>query len=325
MPFFSIIIPVYNASRYLHRCLSSILTQSFSDFECILVDDGSNDGSKEICEQFLHEDPRFRYFWQSNSGEATARNRGLLESTGTYICYVDADDWVSDDYLRGLYADVSLSPDVDLVIQGLCRVEGSTVTTCIPGNVLQSRCCSISELLHSVDISPWGYSMAKAFRRSLVQTDHLQYDPRIRLAVDLDFLLRYLQKCRHIVVSPLCNYQYVIHAGSLVSTIHHYSVELQGLRLLSESWQGLYLSSPIPEVQAMESNTIANLMLRTIVAVCRDIHNPKPLFSELHEQYGSQYRRCGDRSTPFLSLVYFLFVHRFFALLACVVKIGYRV
>ena len=92
MPFFSIIVPVYRAEDFLDDCVRSILSQSFSDFELLLVDDGSPDGCGALCDKFAKADRRVRAFHQENRGVSAARNLGLLNATGTYILFVDADD-----------------------------------------------------------------------------------------------------------------------------------------------------------------------------------------------------------------------------------------
>lgn len=98
----SIIIPVYNAVEYLDRCLKSIRNQTYKNFECICVDDGSVDDSKIILSNFVELDSRFKYIYQENAGPSAARNNGIDISKGEYITFVDADDYVDDDYLQNL-------------------------------------------------------------------------------------------------------------------------------------------------------------------------------------------------------------------------------
>ncbi|MEP5341488.1 MAG: glycosyltransferase [Algibacter sp.] len=98
----SIILPVYNAEKYLERCLTSILSQSFSDFEVILINDGSKDNSNVICETYAHKDNRIIYINQINQGVAMARNVGLKQAKGTYVGFVDADDDIENDMFLNL-------------------------------------------------------------------------------------------------------------------------------------------------------------------------------------------------------------------------------
>ena len=96
MPIISVIIPIYNAELTLRRCLDSILTQTFTDFECLLINDGSKDRSGEICDEYASKDGRFRVFHQENSGPSAARNVGLTQAKGQYIIFQDSDDYLLD-------------------------------------------------------------------------------------------------------------------------------------------------------------------------------------------------------------------------------------
>ena len=96
-PFFSIIIPIYNASKTLEKCLGSVLSQSFQSFEIICIDDGSTDSSWEILCDFSFQDTRIKCHRQPNSGPSAARNKGLKEANGNYILFVDSDDYLYND------------------------------------------------------------------------------------------------------------------------------------------------------------------------------------------------------------------------------------
>ena len=112
----SIIVPIFNTEKYLHQCLDSILSQSYGNFECLLINDGSTDASASICREYVAKDARFRYFEKENGGVSSARNLGIERSGGAYITFIDSDDWVEFDYLEVLYsaiiqdsADISVS------------------------------------------------------------------------------------------------------------------------------------------------------------------------------------------------------------------------
>ena len=110
---FSVIVPVYKVEKYLRDCIDSILNQTFTDFELILVDDGSPDSCPEICDGYAQADARVRVIHQKNMGQAGARNTGLLHATGEYICFVDSDDYLSHNKVLQTLADKTLSkPDI---------------------------------------------------------------------------------------------------------------------------------------------------------------------------------------------------------------------
>ena len=115
----SIIVPVYNVEIYIRECLNSILTQTMRDFELILVDDGSTDNSGDICEEFKAMDKRIKVFHKENGGLSSARNKGLDEASGEYVCFVDSDDVIRSDYLEKLYEAV-VSDDSDMAF---CDIE----------------------------------------------------------------------------------------------------------------------------------------------------------------------------------------------------------
>lgn len=99
----SIIVPIYNMEKYLEQCLNSIKNQTFRNWECLLIDDGSSDSSAEICKTFQNEDERFRYIYKENEGVSSARNRGLELAEGNFIGWVDPDDWIEPGMFERLY------------------------------------------------------------------------------------------------------------------------------------------------------------------------------------------------------------------------------
>ena len=105
MPKISVIVPVYNVEKYLHRCVDSILAQTFTDFELLLINDGSKDSSGVICDEYAAKDSRVLVFHKENGGVSSARNMGLDNAKGEWISFVDSDDWVEKEYLETLYQD----------------------------------------------------------------------------------------------------------------------------------------------------------------------------------------------------------------------------
>ncbi len=112
MPKISIIVPVYNAEEYLRKCLDSILSQTFSDWECILVDDGSKDKSGIICDEYAISDKRFKVIHKKNGGVSTARQVGTDSASGDFIIHVDSDDWIETDMLADMYEQTRDGTDI---------------------------------------------------------------------------------------------------------------------------------------------------------------------------------------------------------------------
>ena len=115
----SVIIPVYNVEKYLRLCVDSVLAQTYENLDIILVDDGSKDGSGEICDGFAQRDSRIRVIHQKNAGAGAARNAGIAQAKGDYVVYVDADDTIERNYLELLS-----QHDEDLVFIDVDRVDG---------------------------------------------------------------------------------------------------------------------------------------------------------------------------------------------------------
>ena len=116
MPKISVIVPVYNTEKYLHRCIDSILAQTFTDFELLLINDGSKDNSGKICDEYAAKDSRIKSVHIPNSGANNARLKGIQESIGEYVMFVDSDDVVSNNYFQLFYNEIYES-DVDVVIR----------------------------------------------------------------------------------------------------------------------------------------------------------------------------------------------------------------
>ena len=114
-PNISIICPVYNAEKYIHKCIDSVLAQTFTDFELLMIDDGSPDCSGRICDEYAEKDSRVRVFHKENGGVASARQVGLDNAIGEYTIHIDPDDWVEPNMLDELYTKAK-ETDADMVI-----------------------------------------------------------------------------------------------------------------------------------------------------------------------------------------------------------------
>ena len=119
----SVIVPVYNAEKYLVKCLDSILSQSYSNIEILLINDGSKDNSGSICDEYARKDIRIKVFHKENGGVSSARNVGIENFKGDYVCFVDSDDYVDRDYIKVMIDNID---DFDCVAIGMTKVSGVT-------------------------------------------------------------------------------------------------------------------------------------------------------------------------------------------------------
>ena len=130
MPLFSIIIPVYKVEEYIHKCLDSVVCQSYDNFECIVIDDGSPDNCGRICDEYAMLDRRFNVIHQKNSGVSSARNVGIENSRGEYLLFVDSDDWIEKETLELLYKEIFKNKP-DVIVFGYTEVS-ETIETDYP-------------------------------------------------------------------------------------------------------------------------------------------------------------------------------------------------
>ena len=115
----SIIVPIYNVENYLRMCLDSIQNQTYKNFECLLINDGSPDHSAEICREYVAKDSRFRYFEKENGGLSSARNYGIDRAEGSFITFVDSDDWLESTCLE-ILSEKKNQYDADIVVSCYC-------------------------------------------------------------------------------------------------------------------------------------------------------------------------------------------------------------
>ena len=232
-PSCSIITPVYNPGPHLVPCLESILSQTVQDWELILVDDGSTDGSGEICDAYAAKDPRIRVIHTPRSGPGAARNTGMDAATAPWICFVDADDTIGNDYLAILLG--SDPAPGDLVVTGMTDEfpgEASRVRYAFPS---RATAADITLLPPGNRILEIGYPVAKLFDASLIRRSSLRMETRIRLHEDHIFCLQYLRLCRRIILVPGTPYHYWHHpdAGSLTQAPESVEEILREARMLT--------------------------------------------------------------------------------------------
>ena len=203
---FSIVIPVYNAKASLERCVDSWLCQTRKNLEIILVDDGSSDGSKELCDELAknHSGICVRVIHQANSGVSAARNAGIRAAEGEFLLFTDSDDYVEPDYLEKMAA-LQENSDADLVLCGYHHLYDGADIIKVPGETHVSTMTEFQqeflELYKKSDLNmPWN----KLYRKALAGV----FDTSLNLGEDLLFNLEYLSKCRRVAVlgEPLCWY-----------------------------------------------------------------------------------------------------------------------
>ncbi len=217
-PTVSIIVPVYKAETFLSRCIDSILNQEYRDFELLLVDDGSPDSSGEICDTYARNDSRIRVIHQPNSGVSIARNHAIDQARGTYLQFLDSDDWITSDATKLLVRSAE-DFQADLVIADFYRVIGERVSH--KGDIDEDEVISREEFAEHMMENPadyyYGVIWNKLYRRELIEKHHLRMNPDISWCEDFMFNLEYIRYATRFYALKTPIYYYVKTKGSLVT------------------------------------------------------------------------------------------------------------
>lgn len=217
MPAFSIIVPIYNAEKTLRRCLDSLLAQNYQDFEVLMIENGSGDSSGAICREYLAEDPCFiLQACEDNKGPSGARNIGLDCASGTYIAFLDSDDYVEPDYLETLLEAFQSS---DVVFFGYRQIsmDGAFLCDHIPRVAGNTGYYETLTELYEHDL--FGYTWIKAFRRDAIGNH--RFHQELNLLEDEVFACEVLTEQKRIKIVSKAILNYVTgNAGSLIGRTH---------------------------------------------------------------------------------------------------------
>lgn len=223
VPVISIIVPVFNAERYLSRCIDSILNQSFSDLELLLVDDGSTDGSGNVCDEYAAKDERVKVIHQDNAGVSTARNKGLEEATGEYIYFPDSDDIVIEYALELLIN--GIGNNCNFATGGYQYLDEVGICTYSIDNTVEGYMSRDEMLMQFFAPSPYiyqGYLWNKLFNRSIIEENNIRFEPSIKFNEDRLFCVRYvcsLKQEERIYYNWKPVYQYVQRSTSAMASL----------------------------------------------------------------------------------------------------------
>ena len=216
-PLLSVIVPVYNTEKYLRRCIDSILSQTFTDFELLLIDDGSTDASPAICDEYVNADSRVRVFHKPNGGVSSARNLGLDNANGEWVTFIDSDDYVTPSLLED-YAS-RFSTNADLYIQGYIDVNGGNLHKMFKNEFLVfDDCFKESESLRKRVL--YSYTFNKLFRIDYIRRHNIRFDSTITMIEDTIFVFQYLTHIKSVCHIHAANYFYEVNETSATKKSH---------------------------------------------------------------------------------------------------------
>ena len=221
-PTISVIIPVYNAEKYLCRCIDSILAQTYKDFELLLIDDGSKDSSGTICDEYAAQDARVRVFHKENGGVSSARNVGLDHARGEWITFVDSDDYIEENFLRSFEGNL----DADLVVGNMEICEDGKLPSDIGAHIVPGKYSPIQSVLkgnltNHAFCAPWG----KLFRKDCI--GDLHFDVGMTICEDTKFVYNYIAKAKDMRILSLDEATHYVYMYPSIPSREKYQMSVE--------------------------------------------------------------------------------------------------
>lgn len=217
-PTVSIIVPIYNAEKNLARCIESVLKQDYENFELILMNDGSKDGSGELCDEYAKKDDRIRVIHKENSGVSDTRNHAIGLAKGEYLQFIDSDDWITPD-ATGLMVRMAQESNCEMVIADFYRVIGERLAH--KGDIREDGLLTREEFALYMMEDPadfyYGVLWNKLYRRDIIEEFKLCMDENISWCEDFIFNMEYIRHVKNVYALHVPIYYYVKTPGSLVS------------------------------------------------------------------------------------------------------------
>lgn len=217
----SIIVPVYNVEKYLRYCIDSILSQTFTDFELLLIDDGSKDKSGEICDEYAKKDNRIKVYHKENGGVSSARNLGLNKANGEWVCFIDSDDIVLNTYLKNMVD--AISNDNSMILSNY-RGENMAVSKVKLDNVTLYKDEIVKYFIKNrvLDLSA---PYSKLYKVETIRKYSISFPEGIQMGEDAIFIIRYLNRTSSVAVIDKCDYIVRNTIGSLSSKYYPFENE----------------------------------------------------------------------------------------------------
>lgn len=261
----SIIVPVYNTPKdYIQKCISSLLTQTYSSYEILLVDDGSNEDVADYCDELSHKDLRIRVYHQKNRGVSSARNLGLEVAEGEYIAFVDADDWVEPDYIEKLLSAIEMN--AEMAICNICYDYGKDSNSDLTGSNLKkveyNKSEVYKELLYSKEIG--GFLCNKLFKKKFITK---RLDESLHYSEDYVFVAEYCRQITKAIYLDSKLYHYRQDGNSATKELS-YNSRIYTLMESYKNIERIYLEELPTEEVFVQKNTLKialNLRARYLI------------------------------------------------------------
>lgn len=264
---FSIIVPIYNAERYLPECLRGIQAQTCQDFEVNLVDDGSSDGTLRVLGNYIADDVRFHIYHLEHRGVSSARNVGLKYATGDFICFVDADDQIAPTYLADLYQAMG---EADSSMCGFRKSDSLSHEDCtiVPLNRIETLEENLSGFYAAGPTDWQRYLWNRMFKHSVIQKNNLRFREDIHYKEDGLFVIQYLCASNGLVgcIDKVLYYYYRNTSGSMSRTWHAFDdklfTNLVAHRLMIEELEQRHVSKIVLIMAVSQAKAACNWILK---------------------------------------------------------------
>lgn len=274
----SIIIPVYKVEKYLEKCIESVLKQTYTNLQIILVDDGSPDNCGKICDEYAKKDSRIEVIHKANGGLSDARNVGISKAKGRYIGFVDSDDYIKEDMYE-ILLNLIKKYDADVSICNLYDViDGNECIRNKENGIREySRIDILKEILLDKNIQ--SYAWNKLYKKELF--DEIKY-PIGKKYEDIGTTFYLFEKCNKIVVTSEPEYYYLKRADSLVNNVTESTI-LDYTEIIIQRY--LYIKQNIKELRKYNNYYLA----KTLITAHNDIENLENISEEMQQRYKKLY------------------------------------
>lgn len=242
----SVIVPIYKVEKYIHKCIDSILNQTYKNLEIILVDDGSPDACPQICDAYARQDERIKVIHQENAGLSAARNAGLDVAQGEYICFVDSDDYVTEKFVEILYVTVKRYNTLLAMCNHVC-VNEIGKSLCVKNNIYVKDEIILEKEIHSRVMKKHTHMCVVAWNKIYHKSlwENIRY-PVGKVCEDEYIFCKIVSQCEKIACSSMPEYYYRIRSGSITSgknyKFYNNMIEASKQRLLyyqKKNWRDL--------------------------------------------------------------------------------------
>lgn len=281
-PLIAVIIPVGNVAPYLPRCLDSVLAQTYPNLEIIVIDDGTTDGSAELAAQYATRDPRVKVYHQAAAGVAAARNLGLSKVTAPYLTFVDADDYVTADYVATMYQSL-ITTDTAMAVGGICKIKlnGKAVLCATNEQTVVDPKTFYTAMLHDEYLATY----AKLYRTELWRGITF---PVGRVYEDVAVMYQIVARCDRIALHTVPLYYYCRRSDSITACpfTPHYLDLITAIKAMCA-----FITARYPDLQALADSRVlwAYLIVLWQLAL---VKHPDPTIKQELWTYVKQHRRA---------------------------------